>query len=299
MADGYARATDKVAVVTAQNGPAAALLVGPLAEALKASVPIVAIVQDVRRTQTDKNAFQELEHFDIFRGCTKWVRRVTELSRIEDYVDMAFTAAASDRPGPAVLLFPQDLLLEAVNGGVPESRRAALGTYPLDRSLADPALSCDGVRRQRRQHAAPLLDRGPGKWRDQHQGRRSSGAVGLVPRASDRDSVPAARGPYSRPAADRRPLSGRAIAGGGGLAECLACTSASGDNRRPRARRGALPSVSHAGRPTPRQRLISRTCHCRLSRTSRPPVWPRNNSEPHPRELRCRCAPAVGGPAPR
>src|SRR6478735_8884458 len=74
MADGYARATNKVAVVTAQNGPAAALLVGPLAEALKASVPIVAIVQDVRRTQTDKNAFQELEHFDIFRGCTKWAR---------------------------------------------------------------------------------------------------------------------------------------------------------------------------------------------------------------------------------
>ena len=37
MADGYARATNKVGVVTAQNGPAAALLVSPLAEALKAS----------------------------------------------------------------------------------------------------------------------------------------------------------------------------------------------------------------------------------------------------------------------
>src|SRR3954469_5514337 len=36
MADGYARASGKVAVVTAQNGPAAALLVSPLSEALKA-----------------------------------------------------------------------------------------------------------------------------------------------------------------------------------------------------------------------------------------------------------------------
>jgi acetolactate synthase-1/2/3 large subunit len=139
MADGYARSTDKVAVVTAQNGPAAALLVSPLTEALKASVPIVAIVQDVRRTQLDKNAFQELDHFDLFRGCAKWVRRVTEVSRIEDYVDMAFTAAASGRPGPVVLLCPQDLLLEAVTGDVPESRRAVLGTYPLDRTVADPA----------------------------------------------------------------------------------------------------------------------------------------------------------------
>ena len=148
MADGYARASNKVAVVTAQNGPAAALLAPALAEAYKASVPIVAIVQDVRRTQTDKNAFQELDHFDIFRGCAKWVRRVAEISRIEDYVDMAFTAAASGRPGPAVLLCPQDLLLEAVKTDMPETRRATLGTYPLDRCVADPV---------RIQEAAKLL----------------------------------------------------------------------------------------------------------------------------------------------
>jgi acetolactate synthase-1/2/3 large subunit len=140
MADGYARASNKVAVVSAQNGPAAVLLAPALAEAYKASIPIVAIVQDVRRTQTDRNAFQELDHFDVFRGCAKWVRRVAEISRIEDYVDMAFTAAASGRPGPAVLLCPQDLLLEAAPAELAqETRRAALGTFPLDRCVADPA----------------------------------------------------------------------------------------------------------------------------------------------------------------
>lgn len=137
MADGYARISHQVAVVTAQNGPAAALLVAGLSEALKASIPIVAIVQDVRRTQTDKNAFQELDHLDLFRGCSKWVRRVSQMSRIDDYVDMAFTAAASGRPGPAVLLCPQDLLLEPADAG--EVRHNNLGIYPLDRSLADPA----------------------------------------------------------------------------------------------------------------------------------------------------------------
>src|SRR5687768_14605411 len=49
MADAYARISHKVGVVTAQNGPAATLLVPGLAEAYKASVPIVAIVQDVAR----------------------------------------------------------------------------------------------------------------------------------------------------------------------------------------------------------------------------------------------------------
>ena len=36
MADGYARVSGKVSVVCAQNGPAATLLVPPLAEALNA-----------------------------------------------------------------------------------------------------------------------------------------------------------------------------------------------------------------------------------------------------------------------
>lgn len=139
MADGYARVTNKVGVVTAQNGPAAALLVSPLSEAFKASVPIVAIVQDVRRNQTDKNAFQELDHFGIFAGCAKWVRRVSDASRIDDYVDMAFTAAASGRPGPVVLMVPQDLLLEPVEWKPSAGdRRASLGAYPLDRCAADP-----------------------------------------------------------------------------------------------------------------------------------------------------------------
>ncbi|GGG17751.1 acetolactate synthase large subunit [Caldovatus sediminis] len=138
MADGYARVSGRVGVVTAQNGPAATLLVPPLAEALKASVPIVALVQEVNRDQTDRNAFQELDHIRMFDAVAKWVRRVDRADRIEDYVDMAFAAAASGRPGPAVLLAPADLLSE--NAGPPGRRRAVLGTYPLDRSLPDPTL---------------------------------------------------------------------------------------------------------------------------------------------------------------
>jgi acetolactate synthase-1/2/3 large subunit len=138
MADGYARISHKVPVVTAQNGPAATLLVPGLAEAYKVSVPIVAIVQDVPRPFADKNAFQELDHFDLFRSCTKWIRRVANVDRIDDYVDMAFTAAASGRPGPAVLMVPFDVLSERPNldsGG----RDIRLGYYPLDRVCADPA----------------------------------------------------------------------------------------------------------------------------------------------------------------
>ncbi len=140
MADGYARISRKVGVVTAQNGPAATLLVPPLAEALKASVPVIALVQEVTRDTTDRNAFQDLDHIRLFDPVAKWVRRVDRADRVEDYVDMAFTAALSGRPGPAVLLFPADLLIEPAKAPALAARRASLGSFPLDRTLADPAL---------------------------------------------------------------------------------------------------------------------------------------------------------------
>jgi acetolactate synthase I/II/III large subunit len=136
MADGYARTSGKVGVVSAQNGPAATLLVPALAEALKVSVPIVALVQDVVRAQADRNAFQEFDHIALLQSCTKWVRRVTEASRVVDYIDMAFTNAASGRPGPVALILPADLLLEEITA--PQQRTGNLGYFPLDRSIADP-----------------------------------------------------------------------------------------------------------------------------------------------------------------
>jgi acetolactate synthase-1/2/3 large subunit len=136
MADGYARVTGKVPVVTAQNGPAATLLVPGLAECLTASIPIVALVQDVGPGSRDRNAFQELDQLALFNGVSKWTRRVTTADRIEDYVDMAFIAAASGRPGPAVLLVSMELLAEKEVLAV-SARRASLGHYPLERAVAD------------------------------------------------------------------------------------------------------------------------------------------------------------------
>jgi acetolactate synthase-1/2/3 large subunit len=136
MADGYARISGKVGVVTAQNGPAATLLVPPMAEALKASIPLIALVQEVDRPNGDKNAFQEVDHVALFSGVSKWTRRIDRADRLEDLVDLAFVAATSGQPGPVALLVPGDLLLEPAAKSSP--RRATLGRYPLDRPVPDP-----------------------------------------------------------------------------------------------------------------------------------------------------------------
>ncbi|AEC21241.1 acetolactate synthase catalytic subunit [Pusillimonas sp. T7-7] len=135
MADAYARMTNTPAIVTAQNGPAATLLVAPLAEALKVSIPVIALVQDVARNQTDKNAFQDLDHIGLFQPVTKWVRRITDASRVDDYIDQAFAVACSGRPGPVALMLPADLLLEPA---ADSSRQHSLGRFPLDRTVASP-----------------------------------------------------------------------------------------------------------------------------------------------------------------
>ena len=197
MADGYARVSGRIGVVTAQNGPAATLLVAGLAEALKASIPILAIVQDVALANFDRNAFQDLDHLDLFHGVAKWVRRVHTTDRIDDYVDMAIAAATSGRPGPAVLLVPLDLLGSAAKTG--HARDARLGPYPLDRSCA----SSDAVRDAARMLAeakAPLIVAGGGV--------HLSGAAEVLAAIQDRASIPVATTTMGKGAVDEtHPLS--------------------------------------------------------------------------------------------
>lgn len=136
MADGFARIRRQTAVVTAQNGPAATLLVAPLAEALKSSVPIVALVQDVPVALRERNAFQEYDHLKLFAGCSKWVGRIDSAERVDEWVDMAFRVATSGRCGPAVLLLPVNVADSPAAGGT--ARRANNGGFPLDPVLPAP-----------------------------------------------------------------------------------------------------------------------------------------------------------------
>jgi acetolactate synthase-1/2/3 large subunit len=133
MADAFARQSRRIAVVGAQNGPAATLLVPPMAEAMTASVPMLALVQEVPTHTADRNAFQELDHYRLFDGVTKWIRTLREPARAEEYVEAALRAALSGRPGPVVLLLPKNLLLEEAPTPSRAPRLGASASFPLDR----------------------------------------------------------------------------------------------------------------------------------------------------------------------
>lgn len=145
MADGMARISHRIAVVAAQNGPAATLLVPPMAEALKASIPMLVLVQEVPAANRDRNAFQEIDHVGLFAAVSKWTRRVDDPARVDDNVDMAMAVANSGRPGPVVLLLPSDVLrAPAVTARF--SRELDLGAFPLDRPRPEAAAVAEAAR---------------------------------------------------------------------------------------------------------------------------------------------------------
>lgn len=137
MAQAFAMCTNTTPVVTAQHGPAATLLVAGLAEAYKASYPIVALVEDVSRDQEEKNAFQEIDHIELFKGVSKWTKRIPIQERIEDYIDNAFRIATSGRPGPTVLLLPKDIITDTKEYAINKNRTENSGVFPLDRTTAN------------------------------------------------------------------------------------------------------------------------------------------------------------------
>lgn len=134
-ADAFARVSGRIGMVVAQNGPAATLLVPPMAEARQAGIPMIAFVQEVETNTIDRNAFQELDHFALFGGVSKFTRKIDDPSRVDDYIDMAITAATTGKPGPVVLLLPADVL-RGPAAPAPYRREAGLGHWPLDRPCA-------------------------------------------------------------------------------------------------------------------------------------------------------------------
>lgn len=139
MADAFARRSGKIGVIGAQNGPAATLLVPPMAEAMTASVPMLALVQEVPTTAADRNAFQEIDHYKLFEGVTKWIKTLRDPERTEEYVEAALRAALSGRPGPVVLLLPKNLLIMDAPPLNDRPREGASASFPLDRVRPDAA----------------------------------------------------------------------------------------------------------------------------------------------------------------
>ena len=97
-----------VAFVTRGPGATNASIAVHIAQ--QGSIPLVLGVGQVARRNIGRESFQEVDFEAYFAPIAKHVKQVNEPAAIADAVADAFAIAQSGRMGPAVLVFPEDVL---------------------------------------------------------------------------------------------------------------------------------------------------------------------------------------------
>ena len=118
MADAQGRLTGRPGVCFVTRGPGATNASIGVHTAFQDSTPMVLFVGDVATDTRDREAFQEVDFCSFFgpstKGMAKRVERIYDAKRIPEYVARAFATAMNGRPGPVVLVLPEDMLTHEV-----------------------------------------------------------------------------------------------------------------------------------------------------------------------------------------
>ena len=119
MADAQGRLTGRPGVCFVTRGPGATNASIGVHTAFQDSAPLVLFVGDVGSDFRDREAFQEVDYNSFFgpstRGMAKRVERIDDPERIPEYIARAFATAMNGRPGPVVVVLPEDMLVRQVH----------------------------------------------------------------------------------------------------------------------------------------------------------------------------------------
>jgi acetolactate synthase I/II/III large subunit len=163
MAEAHGKLTGRPGVCMVTRGPGATNASIGVHTAFQDSTPMVLLVGDVASDCRDREAFQEVDFLSFFgpstKGFAKRVERIDSADRIPEYVARAFATAMNGRPGPVVLVLPEDMLTQMTDA------------EPLPRVEAVQAWSDPGSLRTLREmllkSERPLIIAGGGGWTPQ------------------------------------------------------------------------------------------------------------------------------------
>ena len=163
MAEAHGKLTGRPGVCFVTRGPGATNASIGVHNAFQDSTPMVLFVGDVGSDFRDREAFQEVDYGSFFgpstKGFAKRVERIDDADRIPEYVARAFATAMNGRPGPVVLVLPEDML------------RSETSARPLARVEAVEPWSDPGALRTLRElllkSQRPLVIAGGGGWTTQ------------------------------------------------------------------------------------------------------------------------------------
>ncbi|WP_143287009.1 thiamine pyrophosphate-dependent enzyme [Caenibacillus caldisaponilyticus] len=140
MAEGFAKASGRPAVVMATRGVGAANLSIAVHTARQDSTPMVVFLGQVHRRFYGREGFQEMDVERFFAPIAKWAAEVRDPERVPELVQRAFRTAITGRPGPVVLAFPEDLLPVEIEPAFAEAAQP-LRPHPSPQDIAR-AIDC-------------------------------------------------------------------------------------------------------------------------------------------------------------
>jgi acetolactate synthase-1/2/3 large subunit len=108
MADGYARASGRVAPAYGQAGPGAANIAAALADSVWAQSPVFALTGATATQAVHMNEYQDLDQHVIFGPVTKWNGAVASPETTGGLVSQALQIAATPTCGPTHLDVPKN-----------------------------------------------------------------------------------------------------------------------------------------------------------------------------------------------
>jgi acetolactate synthase-1/2/3 large subunit len=159
MADAYGKLTGRPGVCLVTRAPGATHAAVGVHVAYQDSTPLILLVGQVPRGHLGREAFQELDYARMYGEMAKGVTVAEDAAALPELVSHAFHAATSGRPGPVVIVLPEDV--QAVEADVPDAEpytpvQASPGAADVERAL-------DLVGPAER----PLLLVGGGGWSEQ------------------------------------------------------------------------------------------------------------------------------------
>ncbi|MGL4289401.1 MAG: thiamine pyrophosphate-binding protein [Phreatobacter sp.] len=174
MAEAYGKLTGRPGICMVTRGPGATNASPGVHIAQQDSTPMILFVGQIERGMRGRDAFQEVDYGKLFGGICKWVAEIDDADRVPEMVARAYATAMQGRPGPVVLVLPEDMLTETAE--VPDAPRVeAAETWPGNNDM---------VKLQKLLWAAkkPVLLLGGSRW--------SEKAVDAVTRFAERFELP-------------------------------------------------------------------------------------------------------------
>ncbi|UXH79956.1 thiamine pyrophosphate-binding protein [Roseateles amylovorans] len=137
MAEAGGKLTGRPGVCFVTRGPGATNASIGLHTAFQDSTPMILFIGQVASDQRDREAFQEVDYRQMFGpgtlGMAKWVGEVQDADRLPEYIARAFHTAQQGRPGPVVLVLPEDMLTAPCAASVlPRAQPAVAWPSPSD-----------------------------------------------------------------------------------------------------------------------------------------------------------------------